>query len=652
MQRRVCSRRLESKADLTGADPARRVAELTQRFMDPSLRQIVGSRRHALEHDRRPLVRPRLVPIPLAEEMREIAVRGPLGAHRSTAFAQLAERQHPLRVPPPRSASTSTSSPRQLRIRASLTVRHAPRRANNLDRDVTMELTESSLVDGGSLRHDRLAEIRAVGVNIVADDFGSGYVSIAALGQLPFTGVKIDMSLVEGISDGVGHQGRRAGAIDRGLRAQHRAVGRRRGHRGRRAGHRAHGGRLHARSGLLLLAAAAARQGRSRARESSLAPDRVRSNLSSPAESRGAASRSCSSCVAVRRVACLYRHSTWWKTAALPRTGDVSSRCTSSSRSGMPTMSLTFGPTRPEAVDQTPYRLLQPSTRQGRRAEPDHVPGAHSVSPNGSADRSTRRSRRRGVPDAATALSAYIAAIAVGGVPLIHATRPAFEDAAARSRGDREPRRGHGAAHRRRRAARRRRPRRAACPRGARRRDRPRQLRARADFELHRRRASTLRCTTRARAAPPVSANSRSSRTATSSTTSHSTLTRLEFDHDDTTVSWLPLVPRHGPRQRRHDEPARRDRRPPPEPVRLPRRSRGVAPHDRRGARHVTVTPNFGLDHAVRRIKPESIDGIDLSCWTRCPCGPSRSTPARSSGSSTCSGRTASGHRRSRPATD
>lgn len=64
-----------------------------------------------------------------------------------------------------------------------------------------MELTESSLVDGGSLRHDRLAEIRAVGVNIVADDFGSGYASYAALGQLPFTGIKIDMSLVEGIGD-------------------------------------------------------------------------------------------------------------------------------------------------------------------------------------------------------------------------------------------------------------------------------------------------------------------------------------------------------------------------------------------------------------------------------------------------------------------
>ena len=126
-------------------------------------------------------------------------------------------------------------------------------------------------------------------------------------------------------------------------------------------------------------------------------------------------------------------------------------------------------------------------------------------------------------PTPTTALSAYIAAIAVGGVPLIHATRPAFEDAAAHRAAIANLVEADGPAHRRRRAAGRRGPRPPRARRGAGRRDRPRQLRARArTSSCTGRRASTRRCTTRARAAPPESASSRSSRTATSSTTSHS----------------------------------------------------------------------------------------------------------------------------------
>jgi diguanylate cyclase (GGDEF)-like protein/PAS domain S-box-containing protein len=64
---------------------------------------------------------------------------------------------------------------------------------------VTIELTESSVVDGGSINHTRLEAIRALGVKVAADDFGSGYASYAALGQLPYTGVKIDMSLVQAL---------------------------------------------------------------------------------------------------------------------------------------------------------------------------------------------------------------------------------------------------------------------------------------------------------------------------------------------------------------------------------------------------------------------------------------------------------------------
>ena len=70
---------------------------------------------------------------------------------------------------------------------------------------VTIELTETGLVDGGSINHGRLEAIRALGVKVAADDFGSGYASYAALAQLPYTGVKIDMSLVQAL-EGAGSE--------------------------------------------------------------------------------------------------------------------------------------------------------------------------------------------------------------------------------------------------------------------------------------------------------------------------------------------------------------------------------------------------------------------------------------------------------------
>ena len=42
-------------------------------------------------------------------------------------------------------------------------------------------------------------------MKVAADDFGSGYASYAALGQLPYTGVKIDMSLVQAL-EGAGQR--------------------------------------------------------------------------------------------------------------------------------------------------------------------------------------------------------------------------------------------------------------------------------------------------------------------------------------------------------------------------------------------------------------------------------------------------------------
>jgi predicted signal transduction protein with EAL and GGDEF domain len=67
---------------------------------------------------------------------------------------------------------------------------------------VVLELTEDRVLEDETWIR-RLCEIRALGVGLEADDFGSGFASYAALQRLPFSGVKIDRSLISALGDTV-----------------------------------------------------------------------------------------------------------------------------------------------------------------------------------------------------------------------------------------------------------------------------------------------------------------------------------------------------------------------------------------------------------------------------------------------------------------
>ncbi|QIK79712.1 EAL domain-containing protein [Sphingomonas piscis] len=69
-------------------------------------------------------------------------------------------------------------------------------------RRVTLELTESALLDDHQLVAGKLAALREVGVRIAVDDFGTGYASLAYLIRLPLDVVKIDRVLVSNIVHG------------------------------------------------------------------------------------------------------------------------------------------------------------------------------------------------------------------------------------------------------------------------------------------------------------------------------------------------------------------------------------------------------------------------------------------------------------------
>jgi len=68
--------------------------------------------------------------------------------------------------------------------------------------DLTLELTETALVQDVSLAVDRLGELKALGVRLAVDDFGTGYASLQHLRSFPVDVIKIAKPFVDGIAGG------------------------------------------------------------------------------------------------------------------------------------------------------------------------------------------------------------------------------------------------------------------------------------------------------------------------------------------------------------------------------------------------------------------------------------------------------------------
>jgi len=74
-------------------------------------------------------------------------------------------------------------------------------RDSNVDpAQITLEITESLLVEDMAGKSDLLARLRLQGLRIAIDDFGTGYSSLSSLRDMPIDTLKIDKSFIDGIA--------------------------------------------------------------------------------------------------------------------------------------------------------------------------------------------------------------------------------------------------------------------------------------------------------------------------------------------------------------------------------------------------------------------------------------------------------------------
>ena len=144
-------------------------------------------------HPQRGLVEPSRF-IPLAEESGQILDLGRWVLRAACQQAALWRARYPahegLQV-------GVNISPAQLRERGLVTEVKEALAAAQLDPDgLTVEITESSLMEDTEACAHRLGELKDLGVEIAVDDFGTGYSSLTYLRSFPLDNLKIDQSFV------------------------------------------------------------------------------------------------------------------------------------------------------------------------------------------------------------------------------------------------------------------------------------------------------------------------------------------------------------------------------------------------------------------------------------------------------------------------
>jgi EAL domain-containing protein (putative c-di-GMP-specific phosphodiesterase class I) len=102
---------------------------------------------------------------------------------------------------PPLSVLVNVSSRQLIQPNFVEVVQSAVRETSLQPSDLRLEITESSLKAGADAAESVLRQLRAFGVKIYLDDFGTGFTSLSSLHRLQVDTLKIDRSFAATVSD-------------------------------------------------------------------------------------------------------------------------------------------------------------------------------------------------------------------------------------------------------------------------------------------------------------------------------------------------------------------------------------------------------------------------------------------------------------------
>ena len=189
------TRHLEFRSDLANAIERNQFRVVFQPIVDLRTREVVGA--EALlrwHHPTRGAVSPSEF-IPIAERAGLILPIGRWVLEQSIESATKWQARGPQQVSVNVSAVQIRSPDFVDHVRQSLV-------ASGLDPcRLTLEVTETMLVEEVESASGNLAELRKIGVRIAIDDFGTGYCSLSYLRRFPVDVVKIDRQFVDELDD-------------------------------------------------------------------------------------------------------------------------------------------------------------------------------------------------------------------------------------------------------------------------------------------------------------------------------------------------------------------------------------------------------------------------------------------------------------------
>jgi diguanylate cyclase (GGDEF)-like protein len=194
--------RLELEADLRGALERGEITVFYQPIVEVGTGRLTAVEALARwNHPQRGAVAPAVF-IPLAEET---GVIRPLGRFVLATACARARRWQDERPDEPVSITVNVSPAQFQYGELAADVRRALDQSGLTPGLLTLEITESVLVERGDTFVDELEELSAIGVRLAVDDFGTGYSSLSSLARFPVDVLKIDRSFVVDVAhDGDG----------------------------------------------------------------------------------------------------------------------------------------------------------------------------------------------------------------------------------------------------------------------------------------------------------------------------------------------------------------------------------------------------------------------------------------------------------------